>query len=144
MHGFIVMHNLAFSRDFFDIRKILIKNSFPIWLSFYSRIPAGLFSGNARVRNAIYVMQKKCSAEQKIYTTRMHRWFDEQRTALFNNLLYSESFFIDNQIPMSESPLLLQAISNNNGLPLETHLQKNKSKYPLYFNNPLLNIQEYG
>lgn len=133
MHGFIVMHNLAFSRDFLDIRKILIKNSFPIWLSFFSRIPAGLFSGNARVRNAIYIMKKECSAIQKFYTTRMHRWFDEQRAALFNNLLYSESFFVDNQIPMSENMLLLQAISNKNGLPLETLLQKNKSKYPLYF-----------
>ena len=133
MHGFIVMHNLAFSRDFLDIRKILIKNSFPIWLSFFSRIPAGLFSGNARVRNAIYIMKKECFAIQKFYTTRMHRWFDEQRTALFNNLLYSESFFVDNQIPMSENTLLLQAISNKNGLPLETLLQKNKSKYPLYF-----------
>lgn len=133
MHGFIVMHNLAFSRDFLDIRKILIKNSFPIWLSFYSRIPAGLFSGNARVRNAIYIMKKASSAEPEIYTTRMHRWFEEQRTVLFNNLLYSESFFVDNQIPMSENSLLLQAISNKNGLSLETYLQKNKSRYPLYF-----------
>ena len=86
-HGFIVMHNLAFSGDFSDVRKTLLKGNRSLWCSFYARIPSGLFSGGdgARVRNCIYLLSNNGSVS---YTTRLHRWFAEYRPALFSNINY--------------------------------------------------------
>ena len=80
--GFIVMHNLAFSRNFADVRKVLFKRKGSQWYSFYSRIPSGLFSGDVRVRNCIYLLSP--SGEQ-LLTSRLHRWFTEQRDNLFTS-----------------------------------------------------------
>ncbi len=52
--GFIVMHSLAFSKYFKDVRQVLRNESADLWFSFYARIPAGLFSGDVRVRNCIF------------------------------------------------------------------------------------------
>jgi hypothetical protein len=40
-YGFIVMHNLAFSRGFGQTREIIRNNTSNGWFSFYARIPAG-------------------------------------------------------------------------------------------------------
>jgi len=86
-HGFIVMHNLAFSKNFHDIRKVLLSREGNKWFSFYGRIPAGLFAGDVRVRNCIYILNP---IGQQTYTTRLHRWFTEQRETLVQTLKYSE------------------------------------------------------
>ena len=55
-HAFIVMHNIAFSRNFVEVRNLLNNFHGSAWYSFYSRIPSGLFSGDVRVRNCIYLL----------------------------------------------------------------------------------------
>ncbi len=89
-HGFIVMHNLAFSRDFADVRKALTANNRSLWCSFYARIPSGLFSvdsgDGARVRNCIYIT---VNGGGQLYTTRLHRWFTEFRKVLFETVKYT-------------------------------------------------------
>ena len=105
MHGFIVMHNLAFSKNFADVRSELFKHAKYLWCSFYARIPAGLFSGDVRVRNCIYILQPGsrilCS-----YTTKIHRWFSSDRDSLFFKLRYS-NFGAKTPIPMTPSEKLL-------------------------------------
>ena len=95
-HGFIVMHNLAFSRNFIDVRSILKKEPGTKWFSFYSRIPSGLFSGDVRVRNCIYLLAPSGSGNN---TSKLNRWFTEQRPDLFATLKYSD-FKWNDVVPM--------------------------------------------
>lgn len=107
-HGFIVMHNIAFSRNFKDVRKFIFSHSNSSWFSFYSRIPSGLFDGSVRVRNAVYFTSQ---SKGKVYTTRLHRWFAEQRSSLLQCLKYN-SVEIHDVIPMLNDSSL-QAIYEN-------------------------------
>lgn len=96
--GMIVMHNIAFSRDFQDIRAILTKDNSSTWWSFFSRIPSGLFDGSVRVRNAIYI--KNYMGEPSQYSTRLQRWFSYQRSNLFSIIEYGKVEVFDS-IPMT-------------------------------------------
>lgn len=112
-HGFIVMHNLAFSRNFKDVRKYIFNNSKSQWFSFYSRIPSGLFDGNVRVRNTIYITS---SSGKQTNTTRLHRWFTEQREYLFHNIHFSVANIRD-AIPMLNDDVLQEYFENRIGVP---------------------------
>ena len=105
-HGFIVMHNLAFSKDFKSVRNVLMADNRSLWCSFYARIPGSLFSvdsdGGARVRNCIYITTQ---GGGKLNTTRLHRWFTEYRPVLFENIRYT-AFEKDDAIPMFNSSTL--------------------------------------
>ena len=130
MHGFIVMHNLAFSKNFADVRSELFKHAKYLWCSFYARIPAGLFSGDVRVRNCIYILQPGsrilCS-----YTTKIHRWFSSDRDRLFFKLRYS-NFGAKTPIPMTPSEKLLTVF--NRPLTEGLRILENKiGKYQLSF-----------
>ena len=114
-HGFIVMHNLAFSHNFKYVRNRIINTQGAKWFSFYSRIPSGLFSGDVRVRNAIYI--HLLSADNRCYTTRMHRWFTEQRASLFSTTEYHR-FNYQGVIPMLNSDKLQKVFENKIGLPI--------------------------
>ena len=107
--GMIIMHNIAFSRDFKDIRTILTRDSSSTWWSFFSRIPSGLFDGNVRVRNAIYI--KNNFGDTKQYSTRLHRWFSYQRPTLFNLIEYG-CVNVADKIPMTPIYSLLSQINN--------------------------------
>lgn len=111
-HGFIVMHNLAFSRNFTEVRNLLVKKRGSQWYSFYSRIPSGLFSGNVRVRNCIYILS---SEGEKRYTSRLHRWFTEQRDILFNSAIQYNSFKYTDVIPMLDSEVVQSIYENKVG-----------------------------
>ena len=130
MHGFIVMHNLAFSKNFADVRSELFKHAKYLWCSFYARIPAGLFSGDVRVRNCIYILQPGsrilCS-----YTTKIHRWFSSDRDNLFFKLRYS-NFGAKTPIPMTPSEKLLAVFDRplTEGLRI---LENRIGKYQLSF-----------
>ena len=130
MHGFIVMHNLAFSKNFADVRSELFKHAKYLWCSFYARIPAGLFSGDVRVRNCIYILQPGsrilCS-----YTTKIHRWFSSDRDSLFFKLRYS-NFGAKTPIPMTPSEKLLAVFNRplTEGLRI---LENRIGKYQLSF-----------
>lgn len=101
-HGFIVMHSIAFSRQFKQVRHVIKSNAKYSYFSFFARIPAGLFAGDVRVRNCIYIMMKKPKVVGEFYTTRIHRWFAEARSYLFDKLNYTQ-FNWDAEIPMFAS-----------------------------------------
>lgn len=105
MHGFIVMHNLAFSKNFANVRSELFNHAKYLWSSFYARIPAGLFSGDVRVRNCIYLL---CPGDKLMqsYATKIHRWFSDGRNNLFFKLMYSR-FCGQSHIPMLPTEHLL-------------------------------------
>lgn len=110
-HGFIVMHNLAFSRNFADTRKLLKDCNGSIWFSFFSRIPSGLFSGEVRVRNSIYVLSPcgntKC-------TSKINRWFCEKREVLFQIQTYS-IFSWNDIVPMLFATQLQKLFEGKHG-----------------------------
>ena len=114
-HGFIVMHNLAFSRNFNDVRDVLMKFGGCQWYSFYSRIPAGLFSGDVRVRNCIYILS---SLGNSLMTSRLHRWFTEQRDFLFSSEIKYVAFEYNSSIPMIDATELQNIFENKNGIHL--------------------------
>ena len=132
-HGFIVMHNLAFSRNFVDIRSIMKKKSGTKWFSFYSRIPSGLFSGDVRVRNCIYLLAPSGKGQ---YTSKLNRWFTEQRTLLFATLKYS-SFQWNNVVPMLHHTELQALYETKKGKNLE--LLKDRNGLPLFYKNVAYN-----
>lgn len=125
--GFIVMHNLAFSRNFVDVRKVLFKQKGTQWYSFYSRIPSGLFSGDVRVRNCIYLLSP--SGEQ-LLTSRLHRWFTEQRENLFSSEIQYFAFKNNGCIPMLHSDNLQNIYENTNGIHISQLLVQDGK--PLY------------
>ena len=114
-HGFIVMHNLAFSRDFAAVRKVLTAGKRSLWCSFYARIPSGLFSvdggDGARVRNCIYITDN-CGGS--LFTTRLHRWFTEYRPVLFEAVKYT-SFEKGDVFPMFNSKRQAEALLSKKG-----------------------------
>ncbi len=101
--GFIIMHNIAFSRYFKDLRNLLQKTG-NSYFSFFSRIPSGLFSGDVRVRNCILLYTPSTEIKQS-YTTKLHRWNSDYRNYLFGNIIYSKFNFNDT-IPMYPSNIL--------------------------------------
>ena len=113
--GFIVMHNLAFSRNFADVRKVLKEHEGCQWYSFYSRIPSGLFSGDVRVRNCIYILS---STGNSMMTTRLHRWFTEQRDNLFTSEMLYVKFDNTVCIPMLHSDGIQKIYERTKGINL--------------------------
>lgn len=111
-HGFIVMHNLAFSRNFFEVRNLLNNFHGSAWYSFYSRIPSGLFSGDVRVRNCIYLLS---STGNEKYTSCLHRWFSEQRASLFATTMKYNHFDYSGVIPMLDSEYIQSIYENKRG-----------------------------
>ena len=137
-YAFIVMHNLAFSRNFSDVRKTIRNNGNNAWFSFFARIPAGLFSGDVRVRNCIFITEKKENAREKhFYTTRIHRWFTESRNILFDKINYS-SFSFANVIPMFNSQVLSKYYENKKGKTL-SHYEIRNSKHKLFYKQTAYN-----
>lgn len=132
-HGFIVMHNLAFSRNFQEVRNILKKVSGAIWFSFYSRIPSGLFSGDVRVRNCIYLLTH---SGEGVFSSKLNRWFTEQRSVLFATLKYSQ-FLWNDVIPMLHQSKLQLLYESKKGTNVE--LLKDRNGLPLYYKNVAYN-----
>lgn len=132
-HGFIVMHNLAFSRNFVDVRNILKKEPGTKWFSFYSRIPSGLFSGDVRVRNCIYLLSPNGSGN---YTSKLNRWFTEQRPVLFNTLKYS-CFRWNDVVPMLHLSEMQALYESKKGRNFE--LLKDRNGLPLFYKNVAYN-----
>ncbi|MDE0068063.1 MAG: Eco57I restriction-modification methylase domain-containing protein [Acidimicrobiaceae bacterium] len=82
----IVMHSLCFSRNFGALREHLSERLQAIWVSSYSRIPDGLFSGSARVRNAILLGARNAGC--RFFTSSCRRWLTEFRPTLFSSVEY--------------------------------------------------------
>lgn len=129
-HAFIVMHNLAFSRNFIEVRKLLNKIQGTLWCSFYSRIPSGLFSGDVRVRNCIYIL---FPGGKERYTSSLHRWFSEQRETLFTaNIKYNRFIYNNEVIPMLDSEIIQSVYQNKKGVNISL-LEDNFNGRKLYY-----------
>jgi hypothetical protein len=129
----IVMHSLAFSRYFASVRERLRQEKAHLWFSFFGRIPAGLFSGDVRVRNCVFLLhrQQDSKEEAKTYTTRIHRWNAEERPVLFSLLLYARFTFKD-VVPMFNDNTEARFFEDLEGDLVAGKLVKH-SKHRLYF-----------
>jgi len=137
-YGFIVMHNLAFSRNFADVRKLIKEKAANSWFSFFARIPAGLFSGDIRVRNCIFLLERNRQSEKKEFnTTRIHRWFSEDREHLFQRLTYT-GFIFEDTVPMFNDTVLAKLFQNLKGQKLIQY-ESPGSKHVLYFKQSAYN-----
>jgi hypothetical protein len=134
-HGFIVMHNLAFSKDFENIRDVIRAKASYAWFSFYGRIPAGLFAGDVRVRNCIYILSLNSNEVKNFYVTRMHRWFSEARPHLLFKLSYT-CFEFTKEIPMLYSQELASIQST---APALYKIEGKKSRHSIYFKQSAYN-----
>lgn len=81
----IVMSSLCFNADFAPIRSVLRERLPHRWLSSYSRIPAGLFTG-ARVRNSVVIGH--AGDQTQLLATGLHRWEEAYRPHLLQTLHY--------------------------------------------------------
>jgi hypothetical protein len=86
----IVPHSVSFSSRFAVLRRHLERHLGEAWVSSYSRIPAGLFSADTRVRNSIIVGNRTTdSGEFVLHTTRCRRWNEEYRPHLLSLTRYA-------------------------------------------------------
>ncbi|MCA1624083.1 MAG: Eco57I restriction-modification methylase domain-containing protein, partial [Acidobacteria bacterium] len=111
--GMIVPLSLTFSGDFDALRKLLYKSYSINWFSSFARIPAALFSADVRVRNTIHVGHKSKGGPQTL-TTVLHRWFEQARQFLFNNLSYAifSPLSYKGLIPKVNTTVLSEALEN--------------------------------
>ncbi|WP_428114640.1 Eco57I restriction-modification methylase domain-containing protein [Candidatus Poriferisodalis sp.] len=82
----VVMHSLSYNKDFELLREFLSDYFFTRWVSSYSRMPDGLFSGSARVRNSIFIGARNVSSG--LFTSSCRRWITERRPYLFSTTEY--------------------------------------------------------
>ena len=85
--GMIVPLSLAFSGSFAPLRDLLRDRYAANWYSHFGRIPAALFAADVRVRNTIHIAAK--SGDPGENTTRLHRWFEQERDGLLDALNYA-------------------------------------------------------
>ena len=89
--GMITPLSLGFNLRYDNIRQLLCSYYATNWFSHFGRIPSALFSYDVRIRNTIHL---GCKSEHTgetsrgAYTTRLHRWNQIARPALFNTLCY--------------------------------------------------------
>jgi hypothetical protein len=137
-YGCIVMHNLAFSKHFKDARTLIKNNAQTGWFSFFARIPAGLFSGDVRVRNCVFVLERNENTKtQQFFTTRIHRWFTEVRESLFAKINFAHFIFND-AIPMYNDNVLADYFENAKGKALANYEDRH-SGHTLYFKQSAYN-----
>ena len=84
----VVMHSLCRNKDFDPLRKCLLSAFGSVWVSSYARIPDGLFTGSARVRNSIAI-SAKCG-NKGLFTAGCRRWLTESRASLFVTQQYTK------------------------------------------------------
>ena len=135
--GFIVMHSLAFSRGFREVRDRLRQEKGNLWFSFFSRIPSGLFSGDVRVRNCIFLLNRAALKPAATHTTRIHRWFGEKREVLLHDLEYAP-FKFKSVIPMFNDAQEAALFENMQGDIVGAKTVGN-SKYKAYFKQSAYN-----
>lgn len=135
--GFIVMHNLAFHRKFQEARNVIQNRASKAWFSFYGRIPSGLFSGDVRVRNGIFVAE--CSKDPGcFYTTRLHRWQAKFREALFQKIEYAP-FNFSGVIPMFNDEVETGFFQHSRCDPIRRYSTKERSPHSLFFKQSAYN-----
>ena len=145
--GMIVPLSLGFSRAFDPCRRLLLSGYSHNWFSSFGRIPSALFSFDVRVRNTI-ALALKSSGEPAAYTTRLHRWFDDARGSLFEDLRYAEfqPRLWRHRIPKIGSAALLagfEQLLQRNRMTIEANLAKDTTKHVLHFKQTAYNWLNY-
>ena len=145
--GMIVPLSLGFSRAFDPCRRMLFTGYSHNWFSSFGRIPSALFSFDVRVRNTI-VLALKSNARPAAYTTRLHRWFDEARGSLFEDLRYAEfqPSLWGHRIPKIGSyPLLsgFERLLGRGNRTVGTSISDRPTKHVLHFKQTAYNWLNY-
>ncbi len=140
----IVPLSLTFSSGFASLRSYLQQESDSIWYSSFGRIPSALFSFDTRVRNTIYLARKSPRSPKDSFTTRLHRWFDAQRPALFECLSYSPFSHSEfgGLVPKLGNARLLQGFGSlleNSGYRLQNDFAPGRRGHHLHFKQTAYN-----
>lgn len=86
--GMIVPISIVSTDGFDSLRKVLYESMDTLFFSSYSMRPAKLFDGVEK-HLTIYLAIRKW--EKNIYTSKYFRWYVEERTSLFQNLVYTNT-----------------------------------------------------
>ncbi len=141
--GMIVPLSLSFNRKFHQCRQLLLSGYSHNWFASFGRIPSALFSFDVRMRHTIQIALKS-NAEQSAYTTRLHRWFDDARASLFEDLKYAEfqPELWSHRIPKIGSSALLHGFERLLGgasMTVEAATSKQPTKHVLHFKQTAYN-----
>jgi len=139
--GMIVPLSLTFSGDFARLRSLLYTAYGTNWFSSYGRIPAALFAHDVRVRNTIHLGAKRGDGRQ--YTTRLHRWFDSERSHLLTVLSYApfDPSKWAGRVPKLNTAALIAAFESaaSRGRRLEQVLAGRPTEFTLHFKKTAYN-----
>ena len=139
--GMIVPLSLTFSGGFQPLRSLLLEQFGSNWFSSFARIPAALFSAEVRVRNTIHLGCRR--GKKRAYTTSTHRWFEEARSHLVENMHYAEftPSIWDGLVPKLSHEGLLQALESakRKFSSLERYRSTRHGNQPLYFRKSAYN-----
>ena len=139
--GMIVPLSLTFSGGFQPLRSLLLEQFGSNWFSSFARIPAALFSAEVRVRNTIHLGCRR--GKKRAYTTSTHRWFEEARSHLVENMHYAEftPSIWDGLVPKLSHEGLLHALESakRKFSSLERYRATRHGNQPLYFRKSAYN-----
>ena len=139
--GMIVPLSLGFSSKFDICRRFLFRNYGLNWFSSFGRIPDALFSFDVRVRNTVH-LGFKAAKPSVSYSSRLHRWFREERLTLFNNIQYVcfEPRLWDYRVPKLNTQPLAHAFEAalGSGTILKSTLRRS-TRHKLYFKQTAYN-----
>ena len=140
--GMIVPLSLGFSAQFAQCRQMLLAGYSHNWFASFGRIPSALFSFDVRVRNTIQLALKS-SEPPAAYTSRLHRWFDAARPALFERLAYAEfqPHLWKGRVPKIGSSALLDGMERllDTGTTADAATSKSATKHVLHFKQTAYN-----
>jgi hypothetical protein len=133
----MIIPNSSISADKLNPLQKIFKENKSSWISNYAWRPAKLFEG-ANMLLAIVLTQ--WSKTNKTYSSIYHRWYNDFRDSLFENIRYFDSTHIirEGSIPKVSSELIFSIISkqriNSHGTNLNRFFNSTASRYKiLYF-----------
>ncbi len=104
----ITPHSLMQSSRFKVLRRHIATVADAITCSSFSRIPAGLFDGNVRVRNTILLCRRSSAGSSTVSSSRCRRWYSEFRPHLMALIRYTDVPSFGDTWPFVDDPRLLQ------------------------------------
>ena len=139
--GMIVPLSLGFSSKFDVCRKFLFRNYGQNWFSSFGRIPDALFGSDVRVRNTVH-LGLRTAKQAFAYSSRLHRWFREERATLFDSIQYVrfQPELWNYHVPKLNTQQLAKAfeVAMERGKVLELTLRR-QSKHRLFFKQTAYN-----
>ena len=140
----IVPLSLTFSSRFPSLRTLIYRECGNVWFSSFGRIPSALFSFDTRVRNAIILSQKSKRPSAQFFTTRLHRWFESERSTLFERLNYSRflPMSFGGLVPKIGSARILSmfdALHESDDYRFSSEFAVGDKRYPMHFKQTAYN-----